>query len=404
MGAVGMRRIDPPSPPPQLGLATRAVHVAREGAALGPHGERAATAPLYQTANYVYEDAAGAAHAAEGESFLYSRHGNPTTDGLARAVAALEGAEEGLVFSSGMAAVSTALFAAGAGGEVLAAEGIYGGTTELLSGLAPRLGLRARFVPAWDLAAVEAALGDDTKVLLVETLSNPLLRVPDLRALGALARARGVTFVVDSTFTTPCLVRPLEHGANLVVHSVSKYLSGHGDVVGGVVVGSAAAVAPLRKARTLLGGNMDPFAAWLALRGLRTLPLRLARQCGSAVLLAAVLETLPGVVRVHHPSLPSHPDHALARRQLDAPGAMISVQLADGAAARRFYDRVRVFSRAASLGEVVSLVTHPASFSHGTVPPAERARLGIDEGLLRLSIGIEDIADLEADLRQALGA
>jgi cystathionine beta-lyase/cystathionine gamma-synthase len=378
------------------------VHVAREGAPLGPHGERPASPALYQTANYVYADADGAAHAARGESFIYTRHGNPTIEAFARAIAELEGAEAGLAFASGMAAVATAIFASAAGGEVLAAEGIYGGTTELLTGMGPRFGVRARFAPAWDLAAVEAAVGPQTKVLLVETLSNPLLRVPDLRALGALARRRGLTFIVDSTFTTPCLVRPLAVGADLVLHSVSKYLSGHGDVIGGVAVGRAEVLAPVRAARTLLGGNMDPFAAWLALRGLRTLPLRLQRQCESAVLLAAVLETLPGVRRVHHPSLPQHPDHAIARAQLAAPGAMITVQLADGAAARRFYDRVRVFSRAASLGEIVSLVTHPATFSHGGLPPEERARLGIDEGLLRLSIGIEDVADLEADLRQAL--
>jgi cystathionine beta-lyase/cystathionine gamma-synthase len=398
----------PPSSPPPTGLATRAVHVAREGSPLGPHGERPATAALYQTANFVYPDAEGAARAAVGEAYIYSRHGNPTVDGFARAVAELEGAEAGLAFASGMAAVATAILAlAGDGpgdpaGEVLASEGIYGGTTELLTGLAPRFGVKARFGPAWDLAAFEAAIGPRTKVVLVETLSNPLLRVPDLRALGALARARGLAFVVDSTFTTPCLVRPLALGADVVVHSISKYISGHGDVIGGVAVGRSQALAPLYAMRTSLGGNMDPFAAWLALRGLRTLPLRLARQCESAAVLAAVLEGLPGVRRVHHPSRPHHPDHAVARAQLAAAGAMITLQLADGAAARRFYDRVRVFTRAASLGEVASLVTHPASFSHGGLPPEERARLGIDEGLVRLSIGIEDVADLEADLRQAL--
>jgi methionine-gamma-lyase len=400
-GADGKR--EPPSPPVQ-GLATRAVHAAREGVALGPHGERAGTAPLYQTANYVYDDAEGAAHAAAGDAFLYTRHGNPTTDALARAVADLEGAAGGLAFSSGMAAVSTALLGLAAGGEVVAAEGIYGGTTELLTGLGARFGVRARFVPAWDLRAVEAAVGPDTKVLLVETLSNPLLRVPDLRGLGALARARGLTFVVDSTFTTPCLVRPIEHGAHLVVHSVSKYLSGHGDVVGGVLVGEPSALATARHARSLLGGTMDPFAAWLALRGLRTLPLRMARHCESAARLAAVLEGLPGVRAVHYPGLRQHADRAVAGTLLSAAGGMITFQVADGGAARRFYDRVRVFSRAASLGEVVSLVTHPASFSHKGLSAEERARLGIDEGLLRLSVGIEDVEDLEADLRQALAA
>jgi methionine-gamma-lyase len=399
MGADGKR--EQPSPP-LPGLATRAVHAAREGVPLGPYGERAATPPLYQTANYVYGDSEGAAHAAAGEAFIYTRHGNPTTDALARAVADLEGAAGGLTFASGMAAVSTALLGLAAGGEVLAAEGIYGGTTELLTDLGPRFGVRARFVPAWDLRAVEAAVGPDTKVLLVETLSNPLLRVPDLRALGAFARARGLTFVVDSTFTTPCLVRPLEHGAHLVLHSVSKYLSGHGDVVGGVLVGEPTALATVRHARTLLGGTMDPFAAWLAMRGLRTLPLRLARQCENAARLATVLEGLPGVRAVHYPGLRQHPDRAIAAALLGAAGAMITIQVADGGAARRFYDRIRVFSRAASLGEVVSLVTHPASFSHKGLSAEERARLGIDEGLLRLSVGIEDVEDLEADLRQAL--
>jgi methionine-gamma-lyase len=404
MGADGQGK---PAPPPSPTLATRAVHVAREGAPLGPNGERAGTAPLHQTANFVYEDAGGAAKAAAGAAFIYSRHGNPTTDGFARAVAELEGAEAGLAFASGMAAVSTAVLALASGngaGEVLASEGIYGGSTELLTELGPRFGVGARFAPAWDVRAVEAAMTPATKVLLVETLSNPLLRVPDLRALAALAHARGAKLVVDSTFTSPVLVRPLEHGVDVVVHSASKYLSGHGDVIGGVAVGTRGALEPVKRVRTLLGGTMDPFAAWLALRGLRTLPLRIERQCATAARLAAVLAKLPAVKAVHYPGLPSHPDHARAVATLAAPGAMISLQLADGAAARRFYDRVRVFTRAASLGEVVSLVTHPATFSHGGLPPEERARLGIDEGLLRLSVGVEDAGDLENDLRQALEA
>ncbi|HVX97600.1 MAG TPA: PLP-dependent aspartate aminotransferase family protein [Polyangia bacterium] len=400
MGADGLAK--PPPAPPEPGLATRAAHVAREGSPLGPYGERPASPALYQTSNYVYDDAAGAARAAGGESYIYTRHGNPTTDAFARAVAELEGAEGGLAFASGMAAVTTALLAASGGGEVLASEGIYGGTTDFLTGLGPRLGVRARFAPAWDADAVAAAIAPETKVLLVETISNPLLRVADIPALSAIARARGLTFIVDSTFTTPCLTRPLARGADLVVHSASKYLAGHGDVIGGVVVGGKRALEPLAKVRTALGGTMDPFAAWLALRGVRTLPLRVERQCASAARLAAVLASLPDVLAVHHPSLPHHPDHARARAQLAAGGAMITIQLRDGAAAQRFYDRVRVFTRAASFGEVVSLVTHPASFSHGALPPEERARLGIDEGLLRLSVGIEDAGDLEADLRQAL--
>jgi len=393
-----------PLPPSQrhLGLGTRAVHAARESAPLGEHGERAHSPPLYQTTNFAYPDATAAGRAAAGDAFIYSRHGNPTTDALASAVADLEGAEAGLSFASGMAALATAMVAFAAGGEVVASEGMYGGSTALLDGLGPRLGLRARFVPAWDLAAVERAIGPDTRALLVETMSNPLLRVADLGGLARLARERRVALVVDSTFTTPCLVRPLALGATVVVHSVSKYIAGHGDVLGGVAVGGAADVRRLRDAHVLLGGVMDPFAAWLALRGLRTLPLRMERQCATAARLAAAMGGLPGVRRVIYPGRPDHPDHAVARAQLAAGGAMVAFELEDGAAAARCYDRLRVISRAASLGEVSSLVTHPASFSHGGLPPEERARLGIVEGLLRLSVGIEDAADLEADLAQAL--
>jgi methionine-gamma-lyase len=388
---------------PPLGPGTRAAHLGREGPPLGEHGERPHSPPLYQTTNFGYADAAGAARAAAGEAYIYARHGNPTTDALGGAVADLEGAEAGLTFASGMAAIATAVVAFAAGGEVLASEGMYGGSIELVARLAPRLGIAPRFVPAWDLGAVERAVGPDTRVLLVETLSNPLLRVPDLRALGVLARERRIALVVDATFTTPCLGRPLEHGATLVVHSVSKYISGHGDVLGGVAVGAMADVKRLGEPRVLLGGVMDPFAAWLALRGLRTLPLRMERQCASAARLADALARMPGVRRVHYPGRADHPDDAVARALYGSGGAMVAFELADGAAAARCYDRLRVVSRAASLGEVCSLMTHPASFSHRGLPPEERARLGIGDGLLRLSVGIEDVADLEADLAQAVG-
>lgn len=387
---------------PPRALATRAVHLARQSPPLGAAGEQPHTAPLYQTANYTYPDAAAADHAAGGAAFLYSRQGNPTTQALADAVANLEGAETGLAFASGMAAIATAAVAFAAGGEMLAAEGIYGGSTELLQALGPSLGITARFVPAWDLAAVAGAIGPRTRVLLVETLSNPLLRVPDLRALATLARERGVVLLVDSTFTSPCLVRPIEVGARLVVHSVSKYIGGHGDLVGGLVVGSAADIGTMRKTQILLGGVMDPFAAWLALRGLRTLPVRIERQCETAARLAALLPSLPAVKRVHYPGNQDHPDHAVAEALLARGGAMVTFELADGAAARRCYDRLQVISRAASLGEVTSLMTHPATFSHKGLSVAERARLGIGDGMLRLSVGLEDRADLEADLRQAL--
>jgi cystathionine beta-lyase/cystathionine gamma-synthase len=317
-------------------------------------------------------------------------------------VADLEGAESGLSFASGMAAISSVLFACTGGGEVVASEGMYGGTTELLRDVGARAGLTVRLVPAWDTEAVRAAVSPRTRMLLVETITNPLLRVADLPALAGLARSRGLVLVVDSTFATPMLCRPLEAGAHLVVHSVSKYIGGHGDLIGGVAVGSTAMLASVRRHRTLLGGSMDPFAAWLALRGLRTLAVRLERQCASAARLAESLASLPGVRAVHYPGRRDHPDHERARRLLAAPGAMVSFEVADGDAARRVYDRVRLVARAASLGEVSSLLTHPASFSHRGLPVEERARLGLRDGLLRLSVGLEDPADLEEDLRQAI--
>jgi cystathionine beta-lyase/cystathionine gamma-synthase len=393
---------------PRQQLATRAAHAGaghhdEPFGQLGPAGERSHNVPLYQTSNFVYPDGRAADEAAAGRAFLYSRQGNPTTAAFERALADLEGGEAGLSFASGMAAMAAATLALGTGGEVLVSDAIYGGSTELVRDLGPRHGLEPRFVPGWDTDAVAAALTPRTRLILVETMTNPLLRVADVRALGALAHRRGIALLVDATFTPPVLCRPLDLGATIVVHSVSKYIGGHGDLIGGVAVGGEAAIAKLRRYRTLLGGIMDPFCAWLALRGTRTLAVRVERQCATAARLAARLDRAPGVRAVHYPGLRHHPDHARAGRLMRAPGAMISFELRDGKAARRFYDRVQLIARAASLGEVTSLLTHPASFSHKGLPPAERERLGIREGLLRLSVGLEDPADLEADLQQALG-
>ncbi len=344
-------------------LGTRAVQIARDGAALGPAGESAHNPPLFQTTNFAYPDAAAADAAATGGGFLYSRHGNPTTQALADAIAALEGAEAGMVFASGMAAVAAAVFAHAGGGEVLASEGLYGGSIELLRDLGPRHGVSARFVPAWDLAAVRAAIGPQTRALLVETLSNPLLRVADVPALAALARERGLALLVDATFTTPCLSQPLQQGATVVIHSVSKYIGGHGDLIGGAAAGSATAIKLMEPTIRLLGSVMDPFAAWLCLRGVRTLPLRMERACANAARLAEALAAMPGVRRVHFPGRGDHPDHAVAARTLAAPGAMVSFDLGDGAAARRAYDRVRIIGRAAS---------QPGSRSRSTSLPRRR--------------------------------
>jgi cystathionine beta-lyase/cystathionine gamma-synthase len=379
---------------------------------LGPAGETAHSVPIFQSSNYSYPDARAADAAAEGAAFLYARHGSPTGAALEAALANLEGADVALGFGSGMGALAGALEAVmaarapGEGAELLASDGIYGGSTELVSEIARRCGASTRFVPAWETAVVAAAIGPKTRALLIETMSNPLLRVPELGRLGQLCRARGVALVVDATATTPLLCQPLAHGASLVVHSLSKYLGGHGDLIGGLVAGEAALMARVRRQRTLGGAVLDPFAAWLALRGLRTLAVRLERQCATAARLARVLARHPGVRAVHYPGLGTHPDRARARALFPRganPGALISFSLKNAAAARRFYDRVTLIARAASFGETNSLLTHPASFSHKGLSAAERARLGIDDSLLRLSVGVEAPVDLEADIKQALG-
>lgn len=394
------------------GLATRASHAGTGGQntravhpVLGtsPGGGVSHTAPIYQTTNFTYPDADAADRAAAGEGYLYTRHANPTTDAFASAVADLEDGEAGLAFASGLAAVAATTFALAGGGEILASEGIYGGTVELLRDLGQRHGLTARFVAGWDTEAVRAAVTPATKAILIETMTNPLLRVADVEGLAAVAKQARVPLIVDSTFASPVICRPLALGADVVVHSASKYLAGHGDVLGGVTVGRRELIGEVARYQKLFGGTMDPFAAWLATRGLRTLAVRMERQCATAARLADALSTMPGVRRVFYPGRTDHPDHARAARVLAAPGAIVSFEVSDGTAARRFYDRVQVFVRAASLGEVTSLVTHPASFSHRALSPEERARVGIGEGLLRLSVGIEDPADLEDDLRQALG-
>jgi cystathionine beta-lyase/cystathionine gamma-synthase len=238
----------------------------------------------------------------------------------------------------------------------------------------------------------------------VESISNPLLRVAELDEIAAICRTHGAALVVDATFATPVGQRPLARGATLSVHSATKYLGGHGDATGGVVAGAAADVDRLRPLRKLHGANLDPFAAWLLLRGLRTLPLRYMRQSATALDVARALERMTGVLRVHHPGLAGHPDHALAGRLLDVPGAMVSFEVAGGLdGARRVYDRLRLIARAASLGDVASLMTHPATFSHPGLTPDERVAAGIADGLLRLSVGLEDPADLIEDLTQAIG-
>jgi methionine-gamma-lyase len=370
-----------------------------------PAGVKSTAPPIYQTSGFAYADAEHAEQAARGETYLYTRDGNPNDDLLAHAVAELEGAEEAIVFASGMGAIAAALETyAGAGGHIVAVEGSYGGTHALITSLMTRFGVTHTLVSEPSARAVDAALRADTKVVHVESISNPLVRVADVDGIAAVCRARGVPLTVDATFATPLLQRPIERGAMLSIHSATKYIAGHGDLLCGIVSGPKSEIGKLRMLRKLHGANPDPFASWLALRGLRTLALRLDKQVASAAAIAHALERIDSVERVHHPALASHPDHELAKQMLDGNGAMLSFEVKGGRdGARRLYDRLRLITRAGSLGDVVSLISHPATFSHGKLSDLERRRAGIGEGLMRLSVGIEDVADLVDDLRQALG-
>ena len=310
----------------------------------------------------------------------------------------------GLCFGSGMAAISALLHVfARPGSSVVAVRTLYGGTLYALDDLAPRLGFSVRAAEAARPEAIAPLLDGDVSLVLVEAISNPLLRVADLDGLSRVCRASGALLAVDGTFATPLLSRPLERGADLVVHSATKFLGGHGDLSAGVACGTRAHVDRLRAHLRLHGALLDPFAAWLLQRGLRTLPVRMARHVDNATRLAHFLQDRPRVTRVHYPGLSSHPDHGVAASQLDAPGPMVSFEVDGGQeAARRVYDGLRLIRRVASLGDVETMVLHPATTSHRRLSPEARARAGITGGLLRLSVGIEDAADLEEDLEAAL--
>jgi methionine-gamma-lyase len=382
---------------------TRVVH---EGE--GQPAEAApATTPLYDTTTFVFESAAEIEEYNEGRSrrYLYSRYDNPTVTAAERKVAALEGAERALLFSSGMAATATTLMGlVGAGDEVVCAAAIYGGTLRLLTDHLARFGVAARFVPQPDAQAVAAAIGPRTRLVWWESPTNPTLRCIDIAALAQACRDRRVISVVDNTFASPVNQQPLALGADLAMHSATKYLGGHHDLTAGAVAGPAGLLAKVESARRLLGTVLAPPSAHLLARSLKTLSLRVARQNASALALATFLERDGRVSRVHYPGLASHPDHAVAVRQMRGFGGMVSFDL-DGRyeRARAFFDRLQVFRRAASLGGVESLCSLPVLTSQAGWTDEQLARAGVTRGLVRLSVGVEEPADLIADLDQALG-
>jgi cystathionine beta-lyase/cystathionine gamma-synthase len=367
----------------------------------------ALTTPIYETSTFVFDSAKELLAYNEGRSdkYLYSRYANPTVVSVEQKLAALDRAEQALLFSSGMGATTTILMThTQAGDEVVCASAIYGGTLHLLTDVLARYGLTARFVSLEALAEPARVIGDRTRLLWFESPTNPTLRCLDIRRIADASRARGVLSVVDNTFATPINQQPLAFGIDLAMQSATKYLNGHSDVTGGVVAGAKALVAPIERTRRLLGTVLDPYPAYALGRGLKTLPLRIARQNASALRVAEFLAQHPRVAGVFHPGLRHHPDHAIASRQMTGFGGMVCFDLgAEFAPAERVYDNLRVIRRAASLGGVESIVSPPVLTSQWGCTDQQLRDAGITKGMLRLSVGLEDVDDLIADLDQALG-
>ncbi len=385
-----------PDPSPTHGFATRAIHA---GQAPDP-ATGAVVTPIYATSTYV--QTSPGVH----QGFEYARSQNPTRFAYERCMADLEGGAAGFAFASGLAATSTVLELLDSGDHVVALDDIYGGTRRLFEQVRRRsAGLRFSYSTLQDQAALEAVLTPQTRMIWVETPSNPLLKLVDLAMVAAVARARGILTVADNTFATPWAQRPLEYGFDLVLHSATKYLNGHSDLIGGVVVCRGQELAErLSYLQNAIGGIAGPFDSFLALRGLKTLSLRMERHSANALRIAGWLEQHPKIERVLYPGLPSHPQHVLAQRQLRPGfGGMISAVVRGPLAeVTRFLSCCRLFTLAESLGGVESLIEHPAIMTHASVPPEVRQQLGFVDGLVRLSVGIEDVADLLADLAQAL--
>lgn len=377
------------------GLGTRAIHA---GQSPDP-STGAIMTPIYATSTYVQ------ASPGKHQGYEYSRTQNPTRMAYEACVASLEGGVAGFAFASGLAAASTTLELLDAGSHVIAMNDLYGGTYRLFERVRRRTaGLEFDFIDLNDPAALKAALKPNTRMIWAETPTNPMLQLVDLAKVSAFAKKHGLILVVDNTFCSPMLQRPIEYGADLVLHSATKYLNGHSDIVGGVVVAANDALAEqMGFLQNSIGAVAGPFDAFLAMRGLKTLHLRMRQHCESALALAGWLEKHKAVERVIYPGLRSHPQHALARKQMDGFGGIISVEVKGGKArAKRILERCELFALAESLGGVESLIEHPGIMTHASIPPATRKRLGISDGLIRLSVGVEDLADLRDELESVL--
>lgn len=373
-------------------FATRSVHAGQVPEPLAG----AVMTPIYQTSTYVQEGLG------RHKGYEYARTQNPTREALERNVAALEGGTHGFAFGSGLAALDTVLKLLRTGDHVICGENVYGGTHRLMERIYGELGLRFSFVDMRDIGNVERALTPATRLVYCETPTNPMMYLADLAAVGDLTQARGLLYVVDNTFATPYFQRPLEFAADIVLHSTTKYLNGHSDMVGGLLVTARDDLAErLGFIQNAAGGVPGPMDCWLALRGIKTLPLRLRQHDANGRRVADWLARRSDIVKLYYPGLPSHPQHELACRQMSGFGGMIAFDLGDATWARRFVETTRIFALAESLGGVESLIGHPASMTHASVPPAMRQAMGLTDSLVRLSCGVEDTEDLLEDLERA---
>ncbi|MCR1897600.1 methionine gamma-lyase [Irregularibacter muris] len=387
----------------KLGFHTQALHAGNfHDKATGSHAT-----PIFQTSTFIFENAEQGARrfAFEEGGYIYSRLGNPNTNELEEKMAALEGGEMAIAAGSGMAAISTALLTLlKQGDHIVTSDTLYGCTFGFITEMLPQYGIEVTLVDASDLKQVEEAMKDNTKVVYLETPANPTLKVIDIAGVAEIAHKFDAKVIVDNTFMTPFLQRPLELGADVVVHSATKYLGGHGDIIAGIIVGSKELLFDMKFPHLKdLGGILGPFDAWLLVRGIKTLGMRMEKHCKNAQKVAEYLENHPLVDKVYYPGLASHPQYEIAKKQMDGFGGMIAFELKGGVEeGRTLMDSVEMIGLAVSLGCVDSLIQHPASMTHSPVPKEERLAAGITDGLVRLSVGIEDVEDIIADLEQAL--
>ena len=389
---------------PTSGFATRAIHHAYDP----QDNEGALTPPLHLTSTFAFEtaEAGGEMFAGDRPGHIYSRISNPTCDLLEQRIATLEGAEAGLALSSGMGAITAVLWTLlSPGDEVIVDKTLYGCTFAFMQHGLAKWGVKITHVDMTDPENLRGVISNKTRVVYFETPANPNMRLVDIAAVSDIAHSAGATVVVDNTYATPYLTRPIEHGADIVLHSATKYLGGHGDVVAGLVVGKLEQITEIRLVgmKDMTGAVMAPFNAMLILRGLKTLALRMDRHCASAQIVAHWLEAHPAVKTVHFPGLDSFPQHAVAEGQMDQPGAMIAFEVEGGVAGGiAMMNRLSLIQRAVSLGDAETLIQHPASMTHSTYTPEERAEHGISDGLIRLSVGLEEVEDILSDLEAAL--